>query len=202
MNKDNELDKEFREYKSAKKYYRQSKLSKEQFYTIRVKLFNATTASINYDAVFKVYKETEDDDNDVLNSRIKYKLGLHYLSGVGCKQDINNGYKKIVEASKFHLPDAKYWIKENGGEKDHGAEVAKKLLYKDEYDKLKQNLKNRYEKENNGSEYVRLGLARYCIRRKMFDEALKLLNEVGQLQDKEISSQKEKLIKDVTKHLK
>ncbi|CAG8856236.1 5426_t:CDS:2, partial [Gigaspora margarita] len=31
----NELGKEFCEYKGAKEYYRQSKLCKEQFYTIR-----------------------------------------------------------------------------------------------------------------------------------------------------------------------
>ncbi|CAG8513911.1 34088_t:CDS:2 [Racocetra persica] len=36
----------------------------------------------------------------------------------------------------------------------------------------------------------------------MFDEALNLLNKVGQSQDKEISTRKEKLIKEVTKHLK
>ncbi|CAG8674658.1 6131_t:CDS:2 [Gigaspora margarita] len=62
---DNEFDKEFREYKSAKN-------------------------TIN--------NQDLDDDNNVLNSRIKYKLGLLYLSGVGCNQDIDNGYKKIVKA--------------------------------------------------------------------------------------------------------
>ncbi|RIB24362.1 hypothetical protein C2G38_2031968 [Gigaspora rosea] len=122
-------------------------------------------------------KEIEDDDNDALNYRIKYKIELYYLSGVGCEQDIDNGYRKIVEAENFHLPDAKSWINKYGEEKDHGAEVAKILLYKDEYDKVIQNLNNQYKNEKNKSEYVRLGLASYCIRRKMFDEALNLLNK-------------------------
>ncbi|CAG8809285.1 5662_t:CDS:1, partial [Gigaspora rosea] len=76
---------------------------------IRVKLFNVTSVSSNYVVAFNTYK-TMEEDNDVLNYRIKYKIGLHLLSGVGCQQDINNGFRKIVEAANF-LPDAKYWIK-------------------------------------------------------------------------------------------
>ncbi|CAG8826487.1 20007_t:CDS:1, partial [Gigaspora margarita] len=67
MNQVNELDKAFSEYKNVKKNYQQSNLSKEQFNTIRIKLLNAITSSFNYDTVLKIYKETEDDDNDVLN---------------------------------------------------------------------------------------------------------------------------------------
>ncbi|CAG8785974.1 14003_t:CDS:1, partial [Racocetra fulgida] len=119
---DESFDTIYHEYKRAKKNYQQSNLTKERFKTIRMKLFNATSASSNHDVAFNTYKEIEDDDNDALNYRIKYKIGLHYLSGVGCEQDIDNGYRKIVEAENFHLPDAKSWINKYGGKKDHGAE--------------------------------------------------------------------------------
>ncbi|CAG8641885.1 24409_t:CDS:2 [Gigaspora margarita] len=46
-------------------------------------------------------------------------------------------------------------------------------------------------------EALKLGLASYCIERKILDEALKQLNKVGQPQNKEISAKKAKLTKDV-----
>ncbi|CAG8849195.1 19108_t:CDS:1, partial [Gigaspora margarita] len=76
------------EYARIKKNYQQSNLTKE-YNAIRVKLFNVTSVSSNYVVAFNTYKTME--DNDVLNYRIKYKIGLHLLSGVGCQQDINNG---------------------------------------------------------------------------------------------------------------
>ncbi|CAG8762426.1 28900_t:CDS:1, partial [Racocetra persica] len=83
-----------------------------------------------------------------------------------CEQDIDKGYRKFVEAANFYLSDTKSWKNKYGGIKDYNAEVAKNLLYKDEYNKVIQNLNNQYDKKPNKSEYVRLGLARYCIRRK------------------------------------
>ncbi|CAG8463810.1 2797_t:CDS:1, partial [Dentiscutata heterogama] len=68
------------------------------------------------------------EDDDTLNYQIKYKLGLHLLSGVGCKEEIDKGYKKIVEAASLGLPDAKSWINKYKNKNDYGAVEAKKLL--------------------------------------------------------------------------
>ncbi|CAG8490500.1 17632_t:CDS:2, partial [Racocetra persica] len=70
---DESFDTIYHEYKHAKKNYQQSKLTKERFKTIRMKLFNATSASSNHDVAFNTYKEIEDDDNDTLNYRINIK---------------------------------------------------------------------------------------------------------------------------------
>ncbi|KAF0536890.1 hypothetical protein F8M41_008941 [Gigaspora margarita] len=70
----------------------------------------------------------EDDCNDALNYRIKYKIGLCLLSGVGCTQEIDKGYKKIVEAESLGLPDAKSWLNKYRNKNDYGTLEAKKLL--------------------------------------------------------------------------
>ncbi|CAG8487614.1 17087_t:CDS:2 [Gigaspora margarita] len=56
---------------------------------------------------FNIYKAIEDDCNDTLNYQIKYKIGLHLLSGASCKEEIDKGYKKIVEAESLGLSDIK-----------------------------------------------------------------------------------------------
>ncbi|CAG8684711.1 2903_t:CDS:2, partial [Dentiscutata erythropus] len=100
----------------------------------------------------------EGDYDDSLNYRIKYKIGLHFLSGFGCKQDIGNSYRKIVEANNHGLPNSKLWISKYKYQNDYGAEEAKRLLYRNEYDNLMQNLNKQYKNEKNKHEYVQLGL--------------------------------------------
>ncbi|CAG8753994.1 44934_t:CDS:1, partial [Gigaspora margarita] len=125
-----------------------------QYYSIRAKLFNVISASCNYVKAFKTYKKMKDDYDDVLNYRIKYKIGLYYLSGVSCEQDIDKGYRKIVDAKNLGLSDANIWINKYTKKEHYSSEDAKKLLYKNEYDKLMQNLNNRYKDKNYKNEYV------------------------------------------------
>ncbi|CAG8807217.1 12310_t:CDS:1 [Gigaspora margarita] len=179
----------YHEYTRAKKKYQQSKLTKEQYYSIRAKLFNVTSASCNYVKVFKTYKEMEDDYDDVLNYRIKYKIGLHYLSGVDCEQDFDKGYRKIVDAKNLGLLDANIWINKYTKKERYGSEDAKRLLYKNEYDKLMQNLNNRYKDENYKNEYVQLGLVKYLIRKEMYNEAQACLEKIRHHHDENISAQ-------------
>ncbi|CAG8640744.1 24237_t:CDS:1, partial [Dentiscutata erythropus] len=82
--------------------------------------------SSEHEKAFITYKVME--DYDTLNYRIKYKLGLHLLSGVSCKEEIDKGYKKIVEAASLDLPDAKSWINKYKNKNDYGVVEVKKLL--------------------------------------------------------------------------
>ncbi|CAG8523556.1 6752_t:CDS:1, partial [Dentiscutata heterogama] len=100
---------------------------------------------------------------------------------------ISNGYGKIVEAS--NLPDAKLWINKYKNKNDYGAEEAKILLYRNEYDNLMQDLIKRYEKEKNKHKYVQLGLAKNLIRRKMHNKAQLILNKIRNHQNNDIYSQ-------------
>ncbi|KAF0544546.1 hypothetical protein F8M41_002691 [Gigaspora margarita] len=77
------------EYKHTKISYKQSKLAKEKYKAIQTKLFNITSAFSNHIVAFK----------------------LHFFFGVSCKQNIDNGYRKIIEASNHGLPDIQLWIK-------------------------------------------------------------------------------------------
>ncbi|CAG8837562.1 10357_t:CDS:1, partial [Gigaspora margarita] len=76
---DKSYDTIYCEYELIKKNYQQSTLTKE-YNAIRMKLFNVTSVSSNNVVAFNTYKTLEDDN--VLNYRIKYKIGLHLLSGV------------------------------------------------------------------------------------------------------------------------
>ncbi|CAG8823737.1 42867_t:CDS:2, partial [Gigaspora margarita] len=136
---------------------------------------NKNKALFLFDQVSQSNLEYKDNAKYMLTKINKKSLTrLYLLSGVGCQQDINNSFRKIVKAMNFHIPNAKYWIQKYGEKKDYSAEEAM------------QNLKNQYKNKTNESEYVRARLASYF----------------GQLQGKEISTKKEKLIKEVTKNLK
>ncbi|CAG8664215.1 31163_t:CDS:1, partial [Racocetra persica] len=91
--------------------------TKKKNQSIRSKLFIVIAASTDYKNSFKTYKKIE--DNDVLSYRIKYKIGLHLLSGVECNKDVDKDYMKIVEPGNFGLLDAISWINKYRNVKDH-----------------------------------------------------------------------------------
>ncbi|CAG8668616.1 13959_t:CDS:1 [Racocetra fulgida] len=110
--------------------YREYLDAKVKYQSIRSKLFNVIADSSDYENAFKTYQKMEDDVLDVFSYRIKYKIGLHLLSGISCTKDVNKGYRKIVEAGNFGLPDAILLINKYRNVKDHGAQEAFKLLNK------------------------------------------------------------------------
>ncbi|CAG8845213.1 17352_t:CDS:1, partial [Gigaspora margarita] len=95
---------------SYSKIYHEYLDTKKNYQSIRLKLFKVISDSSEHEKAFNTYKAMEDDCNDTLNYRIKYKIELYLLFGVSCKEEIDKGYKKIVEAESLGLPDTKSWI--------------------------------------------------------------------------------------------
>ncbi|CAG8809561.1 35397_t:CDS:1, partial [Gigaspora margarita] len=87
--------------------------------SIQLKLFKVISDSSEYKKAFNTYKAIEDYCNNTLNYRIKYKIGLHLLSGVSCKKEIDKGYKKIGEVESLGLSDAKSWINKYKNKNDY-----------------------------------------------------------------------------------
>ncbi|CAG8484747.1 11763_t:CDS:2 [Gigaspora margarita] len=80
------------------------------------------------DIIYNKYKHAKLDFQKNNHNEKQYYNRLHYLSGVGCKQNIEYGYRLISEASDYGLPDAKLWMKKYKSKNDYGTKEAKKLF--------------------------------------------------------------------------
>ncbi|CAG8819700.1 8524_t:CDS:2 [Gigaspora margarita] len=156
-----------------------------------------------YDFVTTPRSESKKPSDIKIIGLTTYYMALCYMYGNGVEQDIERAigvaeylhkYKKYEDAWNIYSELAKA----DNIKLDALTRMAN--YYNNGYVKKDERLIFEIALElYNGSDYVRLGLARYCIRRKMLDDALDLLNKIGQPQDNEISTQKKKLINDVNK---
>ncbi|CAG8818033.1 5147_t:CDS:2, partial [Gigaspora margarita] len=69
----------------------------------------ATNKEISYSKIYREYLDT------------KKNYQITFTAGVGCKEEIDKGYKKIVEAESLDPPDAKSWINKYKNKNDYGA---------------------------------------------------------------------------------
>ncbi|CAG8857509.1 37302_t:CDS:1, partial [Gigaspora margarita] len=84
-------------------------------------LFQVVSSSSDYKDAFLTYDKIKNEGNDDFKCQVKFKMGLHLLAGVGCKQSIAEGCKHIIEAEHLGLFPAKRWINDYRKKNDYGA---------------------------------------------------------------------------------
>ncbi|CAG8458495.1 30965_t:CDS:1 [Gigaspora margarita] len=117
--------KAYREFLAEQKKFRKQ----ERIYQLALlKLFQAVSNSSDYNDAFVIYDKIKNEGNDGFKCEVKFKMGLHLLAGAGCKQNIVEGCKLVIEAERLGSLPAKKWTNDHRKKNDYGAGEACKLF--------------------------------------------------------------------------
>ncbi|CAG8655182.1 23582_t:CDS:2, partial [Dentiscutata erythropus] len=117
--------KAYREFLVEQKKFRKQ----ERIYQFALlKLFQAVSNSSDYNDTFVTYDKIKNEGNNDFKYQVKFKMSLHLLAGAGCKQNIVEGCKHVIEAERLGSLPAKKWTNDYRKKNDYGAEEACKLF--------------------------------------------------------------------------